>query len=573
MDKQEYKGIPISPGMAVEKPYFIEQEKKEIPNEKIYDVKAEVGNFIEACHKTITKIEKMEKEAKKRVGGKEAEVFAVHAAILKDQYSFISPVQQKIECEKKNASLAVEEQLKFIEKTMSESDSELFQARASDIRDIRNQLISEILHSELGSIPTKEPCIIVTHELTPSMTMKMDFSYVKGIVSEVGGPTSHAAIIAKSLGIPAVAGIADAMEHMDTEEMIILDGDAGNIIIHASEEEIEKAKDDVRRQEEEVHQLKKYIGCPSKTRDGKTISLYGNIGNGAEARNALQEGAEGIGLFRSEFLYLNRDTLPSEEEQFQEYKKALEVMGTKRVIVRTLDIGGDKPQKAIDIEEESNPFLGFRAIRLCLKRKELFQTQLRALLRASEYGNLAIMFPMISSIEELEAAKEELQNVADALRKEGVLIKDKIPVGMMMEIPSAAILANEFAKKVDFFSIGTNDLTQYTLAVDRGNEAVSELYTIYHPAVLKLIKNIAEAAHKEGIECGICGEAGGDRRLLPLWIGLGIDELYTVPKSILKIRKSLAKLDCKKCNKLVDKVFKMNTASDIKKLLEGKEEK
>ena len=248
-------------------------------------------------------------------------------------------------------------------------------------------------------------------------------------------------------------------------------------------------------------------------------------------------------------------------------------MGTKRVIVRTLDIGGDKPQKAIDIEEESNPFLGFRAIRLCLKRKELFQTQLRALLRASEYGNLAIMFPMISSIEELEAAKEELQNVADALRKEGVLIKDKIPVGMMMEIPSAAILANEFAKKVDFFSIGTNDLTQYTLAVDRGNEAVSELYTIYHPAVLKLIKNIAEAAHKEGIECGICGEAGGDRRLLPLWIGLGIDELSTVPKSILKIRKSLAKLDCKKCNKLVDKVFKMNTASDIKKLLEGKEEK
>ena len=442
--------------------------------------------------------------------------------------------------------------------------------RAADVKDVGKRLLSHLSGKQgvrLSEI--QEEVILVADDLTPSDTVQLEQDKVLAIITRIGGKTSHTAILAKSLGIPAVLGVGDAVEAIQNGTPLIVDGEAGLCILHPDEAVTEEYLLKWEEEQEQQLFLLEYAHQPARTLDGVTIEVAANIGTAAEAKLAEESGAEGVGLFRTEFLFMNANEMPSEEAQFAAYREVAERLNGKPVIIRTLDIGGDKELSYLSLPKEMNPFLGYRAIRLCLDQKEILVTQLRAIVRASQYGKLKIMFPMVASLEEWREAKALLEEVQAGLRVQGVPFDEEMEVGIMVEVPSAALLADLFAKEVDFFSIGTNDLVQYTLAVDRMNEKVAYLYDYFHPAVVRLVKQVVEAAHREGKWVGMCGGMAGDPLAAPLLLGLGLDEWSMDAGSMKKVKYAVSKLSKAECEKLVPAVMQAGTAADVRKLLEG----
>ncbi|SEF88092.1 phosphotransferase system, enzyme I, PtsI [Caloramator fervidus] len=534
------KGIAASSGIAIGKAYVIREEENAINRYEVKDTEKEIKRFLEAILKAKEEIESIKETAVKNFGEEKALIFEAHLMILEDEEfkaSVIEKIKQNI-----NAEYAVKETVEMFEGIFLSMEDEYMRERAADIRDIGGRIIRALKGEEKSSIgDIKDKCIIVAKDLTPSDTAQLNREYVLGFITELGGKTSHSAIIARALEIPAVSGIKGATEILKTGDLIILDGVKGIIYINPDESLIDEYQNKIQREMEEKRELLIYKDRKVLTKDGKRIEVAANISSKEEVDVALKYGADGIGLFRTEFLFMNRETAPTEEEQFEVYKYVLEKMEGRPVIIRTLDVGGDKKIPYIDVGTEMNPFLGLRAIRLCFERLDLFKTQLKALLRASIYGNLKIMFPMISKVDEIKRAKEILEDVKAELKKAGQKFSDKIEIGIMIEVPSAAIISDLLAKEVDFFSIGTNDLIQYTLAVDRMNEKVSNIYEPSHPAVLRLIKMVIDNAHKEGKWVGMCGEMASDISMIPLLIDYGIDELSMSAPSVLKVKKEILK--------------------------------
>ena len=489
--------------------------------------------------------------------------------ILQDP-SLIQETIKIIEQDKCNSAYAVENGLNQIIKTFEEMDDPYMAARSRDIEDMKKRILAKLLKIEeidLSKLP--ENTILVAKELSTSDTAKMNLKNISGIITEIGGVNSHMAIIARTNEIPAVVGIKHIFENIKENDYIALNGATGEIFLNPTQEKIKELTKNQENIKQEKQELEKYKNKKAITKDGHQVELLANIGGPQDIQIVIDNTAEGVGLLRSEFLYMDAKDFPSEEEQFEAYKKIAESLENKRLVIRTLDIGGDKDLKYMKLPKEENPFLGYRAIRIYLDNVDLFKVQLRAILRASSYGNVAIMLPMISSIEELRKSKEIIEEVKQELKEKNIKFNENIEVGIMVEIPSSAVMADEFAKECDFFSIGTNDLIQYTIAVERGNEKLANLYSHFNPAVIRLIKSAIDGAHKNGILCGMCGEAAGDVRFIPLLVGLGLDEFSMNANKILKVRKLITDLDFEECKQLAKKVLQLNSAEDVKRILDN----
>ncbi len=562
------KGTPISSGIAIGNVYLKNVDSNEIIFTEVANTEEERKRFHNSRTRAIQQVEDIYTEMLRTKGEEEAAIFSAHIDMLND-LELIKRVEGAIKALSCNAEWAVKTARDEFVEIFEALDDEYMRERAMDIKDISNRIIQILKGNETTqSYRFTEPVIVISSDLTPSDTAQMDPEFVLGILNETGGSTSHAAIIARMLGIPFVV-CPEITAKVRMGQLLAFDGENGNIELEVTElvrKEYESKQEVFRQKKAKLEQVR---GTKAITGDGFEVKLAGNIGAVQDVDKVLQQDGNSIGLFRTEFLYMNRDMAPDEEEQLIAYKEVAEKMKGHPVIIRTLDIGGDKEVKYLDIEKEENPFLGYRANRLCLDRKSFWKVQLRALLRASVYGDIHIMYPMIVSMEELYQAKLILEEVKAELRSEGIDFNEKIPVGMMMETPAAALMADIFAQEVDFFSIGTNDLIQYTMAVDRMNGSVTHLYSQYDPAVLRLVKHIVESAHQKGIWVGICGEAAADQLLLPLWVGLGVDELSMSPTSILAIRKGIQGLVKTNCEDLVAKAFVLKTAGEIEELLKN----
>lgn len=548
------KGIAASDGIAAAKAYMLVQPDLSFSETSIDDPEAEIKRLDDAVEASKSELELIKQKATENLGEEEAQVFEAHLTILADP-ELLGQIKDKIKNDKVNAEAALKSVTDmFIEMFEAMTDNAYMQERAGDIRDVTKRIMSHLLGVTLPNPALiQEEVVIVAHDLTPSDTAQLDRNYVKGFITDIGGRTSHSAIMSRTLEIPAVVGSGSATTDIQEGEMVIIDGINGDALVDPTDAELADYKQkaaEFAAQKEEWARLK---DAKSVSADGKEVLLGANIGTPNDVLGANDNGAEAVGLFRSEFLYMNSNELPTEDEQYEAYKAALEGMSGKQVVVRTMDIGGDKELPYLPLPEEQNPFLGYRAIRICLNRQDIFRTQLRALLRASKYGRLAIMFPMIATVQEFKDAKAIFEEEKANLVASGVEVSDDIQVGMMMEIPAAAMIADKLAKYADFFSIGTNDLIQYSMAADRGNERVSYLYQPYNPSILRLIKNIIDASHKEGKWTGMCGEMAGDQIAVPLLLGLGLDEFSMSATSILKTRSLIKKLDSKEMKELADK--------------------
>ena len=548
------KGIAASDGIAAAKAYMLVQPDLSFSETSIDDPEAKIKRLDDAVEASKRELELIKQKATENLGEEEAQVFEAHLTILADP-ELLGQIKDKIKNDKVNAEAALKSVTDmFIEMFEAMTDNAYMQERAGDIRDVTKRIMSHLLGVTLPNPALiQEEVVIVAHDLTPSDTAQLDRNYVKGFITDIGGRTSHSAIMSRTLEIPAVVGSGSATTDIQEGEMVIIDGINGDALVDPTDAELADYKQkaaEFAAQKEEWARLK---DAKSVSADGKEVLLGANIGTPDDVLGANDNGAEAVGLFRSEFLYMNSNELPTEDEQYEAYKAALEGMSGKQVVVRTMDIGGDKELPYLPLPEEQNPFLGYRAIRICLNRQDIFRTQLRALLRASKYGRLAIMFPMIATVQEFKDAKAIFEEEKANLVASGVEVSDDIQVGMMMEIPAAAMIADKLAKYADFFSIGTNDLIQYSMAADRGNERVSYLYQPYNPSILRLIKNIIDASHKEGKWTGMCGEMAGDQIAVPLLLGLGLDEFSMSATSILKTRSLIKKLDSKEMKELADK--------------------
>lgn len=548
------KGIAASDGIAAAKAYMLVQPDLSFSETSIDDPEAEIKRLDDAVEASKSELELIKQKATENLGEEEAQVFEAHLTILADP-ELLGQIKDKIKNDKVNAEAALKSVTDmFIEMFEAMTDNAYMQERAGDIRDVTKRIMSHLLGVTLPNPALiQEEVVIVAHDLTPSDTAQLDRNYVKGFITDIGGRTSHSAIMSRTLEIPAVVGSGSATTDIQEGEMVIIDGINGDALVNPTDAELADYKQkaaEFAAQKEEWARLK---DAKSVSADGKEVLLGANIGTPDDVLGANDNGAEAVGLFRSEFLYMNSNELPTEDEQYEAYKAALEGMSGKQVVVRTMDIGGDKELPYLPLPEEQNPFLGYRAIRICLNRQDIFRTQLRALLRASKYGRLAIMFPMIATVQEFKDAKAIFEEEKANLVASGVEVSDDIQIGMMMEIPAAAMIADKLAKYADFFSIGTNDLIQYSMAADRGNERVSYLYQPYNPSILRLIKNIIDASHKEGKWTGMCGEMAGDQIAVPLLLGLGLDEFSMSATSILKTRSLIKKLDSKEMKELADK--------------------
>ncbi|MFZ5755043.1 MAG: phosphoenolpyruvate--protein phosphotransferase, partial [Bacillota bacterium] len=478
-------------------------------------------------------------------------------------------MEKKIQQQRYPAEKAVNEVVEQFASLFAGMNDEYLRERAADVRDVGKRLISHLQGKKgLQLADIQEEVILAAEDLAPSDTVQLNKKYVLGFVTKTGGKTSHTAILSRSLGIPAVVGLGENFDQITDGVFLIIDGGTGECIVNPHEEIIKEYKAKRKREEEALCELEQFTFKSAVTTDGFRVEIAANIGTPAEAKTALEHGAEGIGLYRTEFLFMNETQMPSEEKQFQAYKEVVSTMGGKPVIIRTLDIGGDKELPYLSLPKEMNPFLGYRAIRLSLDRKELLITQLRAILRASSYGKVKIMFPMISSLEEWRQAKAIFEEVKNQLAKEGILFDSSVEVGIMVEVPSTAILADQFAKEVDFFSIGTNDLVQYTLAVDRMNEKVGYLYDHFHPAVIRLVKQVIEASHQEGKWTGMCGGMVGDPLAAPLLIGLGLDEWSMVAGAIKKVKQIIIQSKREECEKLIEGILELGTTGEVRQRLE-----
>lgn len=558
-----YTGTSASPGIALGKALIYEQEELIIEKKEINSVKEEINRFDEALQISKKELKEVKQKALEELGEDKAAIFEAHLMVLDDP-ELINSTKSKIESENLNAEFAFKTIIDQFIQMFESMDNEYMRERAADIKDVSGRVLRHILGKTVVDLANlEEEVIVVASDLTPSDTATMNKEKVLGFLTDIGGRTSHSAIMARSLEIPAVVGLKDITKKVNNDDYVVFNGDTGEIIVNPdieTKEKYKKLKNDYENMKRELQQL---IGEESISDDGRKVEIAGNIGTPNDIEGLENNDAEGVGLYRTEFLYMNRDKLPTEEEQFESYKKVLESMNPKPVVIRTLDVGGDKNLPYLELEKEMNPFLGYRAIRLCLDKKEIFITQLRALLRASKYGKLRIMFPMISSLEELLEAKEVLENVKKDLDSENIEYSNDIEIGIMIEIPAAAVMSDILAKHVDFFSIGTNDLIQYTTAVDRMNEKIHHLYSFFSPAVLRLIKMTIDNGHKEGIWVGMCGEMAGDQKLIPILLGMGLDEFSMSPISILPARRLIRSLKYEDAKRIADKVVTMGKAEDI----------
>lgn len=557
------KGKGVSEGIGLGKVVILRNEEIKPEKVQIENVILEKEKFYEAVSKVQNEIE----ELIKKISGTEKDIMQAYLMILQDP-TLIQETIEIIEKEKCNAAYATEIGFNTIIQTFEEMDDPYMAARSADIADMKKKVLYKILNKEeinLSQLPSNT--ILITSELTTSDTAKLNLNNIAGIITEVGGVNSHMAIMARTHEIPAIVGVKQITKQIKDNDLIAINGETGEIFINPSKEEwtrFEEIRENSKKEKEKLETYKKEI---SATKDGHHVELLANIGGPQDIELIMKNTAEGVGLFRSEFLYMNSDDFPTEKEQFEAYKKVAEKLPNKRIVIRTLDIGGDKNLKYMKLPKEDNPFLGYRAIRIFLDNISLFKVQLRAILRASAYGNLAIMIPMISSIEELRESKKIIKEVKDELKTKQIPFNENIEIGIMIEIPSAALMAEELAKECDFFSIGTNDLIQYTVAVERGNEKVSSLYTHFHPAVIRLIKMTIDGAHKNNILCGMCGEAAGDPAFIPILIGLGLDEFSMNANKILQARKLIRKLNFQECKQIAQDILKLNYTEEIKRKL------
>ncbi|ADC87881.1 phosphoenolpyruvate--protein phosphotransferase [Staphylococcus lugdunensis] len=560
-------GIAASDGVAIAKAYLLVEPDLSFTNEKITDIDAEINKFKNAVEASKIELTKIRNNAEKQLGADKAAIFDAHLLVLDDP-ELIQPIEDKISNEKVNAPQALNEVTSQFITIFESMDNEYMKERAADIRDVSKRLLAHILGVELPNPSIiDESVVIVGNDLTPSDTAQLNKDFVQGFVTNIGGRTSHSAIMSRSLEIPAVVGTKSITHQVKQGDMIIVDGITGDVIIDPTEDELIAYQHKRERFFEDKKELQKLRDAETVSLDGIHAELAANIGTPDDLYGVIENGAEGIGLYRTEFLYMGRDQMPTEDEQFEAYKKVLETMKDKRVVVRTLDIGGDKELPYLNLPKEMNPFLGYRAIRLCLDQPDIFRPQLRALLRASAYGKLNIMFPMVATINEFRDAKALLLEEKENLKNEGHDVSDDIELGIMVEIPSTAALADIFAKEVDFFSIGTNDLIQYTMAADRMSERVSYLYQPYNPAILRLVKQVIEASHKEGKWTGMCGEMAGDETAIPLLLGLGLDEFSMSATSILKARRQINGLSKNEMTELANRAINCSTQEQVKELV------
>ncbi|RXS09397.1 phosphoenolpyruvate--protein phosphotransferase [Staphylococcus saprophyticus] len=560
-------GIAASDGVAIAKAYLLVEPDLSFDSEKVSDVDAEIAKFNNAIQTSKVELTKIRNNAEQNLGADKAAIFDAHLLVLDDP-ELIQPIEEKIKNEQVNAPTALSDVTgQFI--TIFESmDNEYMKERAADIRDVSKRVLAHILGVELPN-PSMidESVVIIGNDLTPSDTAQLNKEFVQGFVTNIGGRTSHSAIMSRSLEIAAVVGTKSITQEVKQGDMIIVDGLTGEVIIDPTEDEVIAYQNKHERFFEDKQELQKLRDEETTTIDGRHAELAANIGTPNDLKGVIENGAEGIGLYRTEFLYMGRDEMPTEDEQFEAYKKVLETMEDKRVVVRTLDIGGDKELPYLNLPEEMNPFLGYRAIRLCLDQPDIFRPQLRALLRASAFGKLNIMFPMVATIQEFRDAKALLLEEKDNLTNEGIEVSDDIELGIMVEIPSTAALADIFAKEVDFFSIGTNDLIQYTMAADRMSERVSYLYQPYNPSILRLVKQVIEASHKEGKWTGMCGEMAGDEIAIPLLLGLGLDEFSMSATSVLKARRQIKGLSQNEMEELAQRAIDCATSEEVQDLV------
>ena len=566
---QIIKGIAASDGIGIAKAYLLIDPDLSFEKKTIDDPAAEYERVEKAFSASIADLATIKQNAKSRLSDEELEVFDAHIAILSDP-EMKSQIKDEIESQHVSAEEAMTDvTTNFANVLAAMTDNKYMQERAADVKDVAKRALSHLLGKQLPDIASiSEPVVIIAKEITPSDTSQMDAKFVKGLATDLGGRTSHAAIMARTLRIPAVVGAEDVTSTIKSGDMVIVDGLHGDIIVDPSQAQIDEYQAKADSFEKERAEWAKLVDAPSVSKDGQHFEIAANIGTPDDVADALKQGADGVGLFRSEFLYMSSDHLPTEDEQFEAYKKAVVGMQGKPVVVRTLDIGGDKPLNYLPLPEEMNPFLGYRAIRICLHRPDIFKTQLRALIRASEFGPVEIMFPMIATLAELRQAKAIYQECKDELQKDHPGLGDNVKIGMMIEVPLAALYADQLAKEVDFFSIGTNDLIQYCFAADRGNDAVSYLYQPLNPAFLRLIKHVIDAAHANNTKAAMCGEMAGDQLAMPLLLGMGLDEYSMSASSILRTRSMMKDLDTKECAKWAsDAINLCYTADEVEKMV------
>ena len=568
--KPTLQGIAASDGIAIAKVYTLTEPDLTVTKVTVEDSEKEVSRLDDALAASIKDVELIKETALKNLGEEEAQVFDAHLMVLSDP-ELIGQVKDSITSNKVNAESALKEVTDmFISIFAGMEDNPYMQERAADIRDVSKRILAHLLGVKIPSPATiKDEVIIVAADLTPSDTAQLNRQYVKAFVTDIGGRTSHSAIMARSLEIPAIVGTKEVTSIAKDGDIIIVDGLAGDVFLNPSEEVIAEYRAKAEAFAAQQAEWEKLKDSKTYTKDGHQVELAANIGTPKDLEGVVHNGAEGVGLYRTEFLYMDSHEMPTEEDQFEAYKAVLEGMNGKPVVVRTMDIGGDKELPYLPLPHEMNPFLGYRAIRISLHEPAMFRTQLRALLRASVYGKLRIMFPMIATLNDFRGAKALLEEEKAKLIAEGVAVSDDIQVGIMIEIPAAAVLAHQFAKEVDFFSIGTNDLIQYTMAADRMNERVSYLYQPYNPSILTLIKHVIDSAHKEGKWAGMCGEMAGDQTAVPLLVGLGLDEFSMSASSVLKTRSLISKLTLSDMQALADKAInECATVQEVEALVE-----
>lgn len=561
------KGIGVSSGYGVGQIVKIEEADLNYQEKKVEDAEAEFARFQKAIETFKERTTAMAEKLRQSVGEKEAEILEGHIIMISDP-AVDDQVKAQIEagtC----AETAFSSVCDLFIQMFQMADDELTNQRVTDVQDMRARLLKILLGIEevdISQVP--KGTILAARDLTPSMTVGINKENVVGIITEVGGKTSHSAILARALEVPAVLSIPDVMTKVENGQTVAIDGNSGEVIFSPSPEEVaayEKKRADYLKEKEALNAL---IGKPTATMDGKTVELVCNIGKPKDADDVVSRDGEGVGLFRTEFLFMDRNQMPTEEEQFKAYKEVAEKLQGKPVIIRTLDVGGDKEIAYLDLPKEDNPFLGYRAIRVCLERKEMYHAQLRALVRASAFGDIRIMVPMITCLDELRQVKEMVEGIKEELSKEGIPYKEDVPVGVMIETPAAAMISDLLAKEAAFFSIGTNDLTQYTMVVDRGNAHVAYLYSTYNPAVLRTIEKVIKAGNEAGIPVGMCGEAASDPNLIPLLLAYGLDEFSVSATSVLATRKTISKWSMEDAKTLAEKVSKLGTEAEVAKMLE-----
>ncbi len=561
-----FRGIGVSAGVCRGKILVLQRARRVIIRREIADdcIAPEVGRFEKALSQTRKQISEVQRQVITKMGAKEADIFEAHLLMLEDRM-LVDEVIRMIREQKTSADYAFHEVSGRYVSALDAIEDEYLRERAGDMRDLTIRVLDNLLEakSEFELHHLTEPCILISHDLSPSMTAQLDKKLVLGFATDIGGQTSHTAIMARSLGIPAVVGVKDISSELENGDYALLDGYNGNIIVNPTDQslfeygQLAKIKASLEEKLQEIRMQ------PAITLDGKSITLSANIENQNDIEDVVAGGADGVGLFRTEFLYISRATLPTEEEQYKVYQKVAAALKPQAVIIRTLDLGGDKFASHLQIAKEMNPFLGWRAIRFCLAQPELFRAQIRAILRASAEGNVKMMYPMISGLDELKQANALVEKCKDELRAENIPFDEKMEIGAMIEIPSAALIADTLASRANFFSIGTNDLIQYTLAADRTNERVSHLYEPTHPAIIRLIKTTVDAAHKQGIWTGVCGEIAGDPVLAPLLIGLGVDKLSAAPTLVASVKYIIRRLKLSEAQSLAEFACQCESPAEI----------